>query len=62
MCNNKGESMQQATTKENNMQEEGGGGGGPILEQVNKKKKALNKTHVLPEFAIVLNLNPNLQT
>jgi len=39
----------------------GGGGGGPKFGAANEAKKALNKTHVLPDFAIALNLNPNLQ-
>ncbi len=38
-----------------------GGGGGPKFGAANEANKALNKTHVLPDFAIALNLNPNLQ-
>jgi len=42
-------------------QHAGGRGGGPKFGAANEAKKALNKTHVLPDFAIALNLNPNLQ-
>jgi hypothetical protein len=46
----------------NKGEQHAGGSGGPKFGAANEAKKALNKTHVLPEFAIVLNLNPNLQT
>jgi len=45
----------------NKGEQHAGGSGGPKFGAANEAKKALNKTHVLPDFAIALNLNPNLQ-